>query len=255
MWPGGVGSTDSAILILMCHQKWHQSGSMSSVVKTARPLRPAGQRPRNDQRWGLLWIAVTLRSAASPRSRGWLASSTPPFRRSGWSFIPRAEYWRSRLRLPYRVLVPLWIGMWVVLGVITAPWRNVSALSTPLGVGCPRRRSFCAGLWIIQAFRSRLQPGSTRRASRSHGRTSGAATGDLRHTRSRPPSDLSGAPMRNAGLERWHRVGGVLRLTVFALISGAIMIRLEDANWNSGSATSIVQYRRETGQQCCREMF
>src|SRR5207244_6746958 len=38
---------------------------------------------------------------------------------------PFAEYWRSRRRNPYLVLVPLWIAMWVVVGAITWPWREV----------------------------------------------------------------------------------------------------------------------------------
>src|SRR5438128_10655061 len=56
----------------------------------------------------------------------WLAcivySTIPLF----WLAIhPRAKYWRSRRRSPYRVLLPLWIAMWIAAGLITAPWRHL----------------------------------------------------------------------------------------------------------------------------------
>src|ERR1700739_613169 len=58
---------------------------------------------------------------------GWLAcviyATIPGF----WLLIhPQAEYWRSRSRSPYRVVLPIWVTMWVVLGLITAPWRHVA---------------------------------------------------------------------------------------------------------------------------------
>lgn len=62
---------------------------------------------------------------------GWLAcivySTIPSF----WILIhSRPEYWRSRRRSPYRVLAPLWIGMWVLVAAITAPWRQVALYSS-----------------------------------------------------------------------------------------------------------------------------
>ena len=64
---------------------------------------------------------------------GWLAciiySSIPSF----WLIIhPRVEYWRSRKRSPYLVLVPLWLLMWIIQGAITWPWRHVQLYRTPL---------------------------------------------------------------------------------------------------------------------------
>src|SRR5947208_1387792 len=62
---------------------------------------------------------------------GWLAcivySTIPLF----WLAIhPRATYWRSRRRSPYRVLLPLWIAMWIVAGLVTATWRQVVLYSS-----------------------------------------------------------------------------------------------------------------------------
>src|ERR1700730_11656225 len=60
------------------------------------------------------------------RTVGWIAcvvySTIPAF----WLLIdPGAEFWRSRRRSPYRILLPIWIGMWTAVGAITAPWRGV----------------------------------------------------------------------------------------------------------------------------------
>jgi protein-S-isoprenylcysteine O-methyltransferase Ste14 len=56
---------------------------------------------------------------------GWIGciiySTIPSF----WLLIhPRVEYWRSRPRSPYRILLPAWIAMWLLLAAVTAPWRN-----------------------------------------------------------------------------------------------------------------------------------
>src|SRR5713101_8305583 len=62
---------------------------------------------------------------------GWLVvivyASIPSF----WLLVhPRVEYWRSRQRSPYRVLIPVWITMWIALGTTTAPWRHVLIYNT-----------------------------------------------------------------------------------------------------------------------------
>src|SRR5260370_41945142 len=59
------------------------------------------------------------------RTVAWIAcvvySTIPAF----WLLIhSRAEFWRSRRRSPYRILVPLWMLMWAVMAAITAPWRG-----------------------------------------------------------------------------------------------------------------------------------
>ena len=53
------------------------------------------------------------------------------------------------------MLVPIWFGMWVALGVITSPWRDL-LLYRSAGTGFPRRPLSCR-VMDIQAFRSRLQ--------------------------------------------------------------------------------------------------
>src|SRR5258705_13436507 len=89
---------------------------------------------------------------------GWLAcvvyASIPSF----WLIIhPRAEYWRSRQSSPYRVLVPLWMGMWAALGVITAPWRNVVLYKTGWA-WAPAALLFAAGLWVYRRSGAGFSP-------------------------------------------------------------------------------------------------
>src|SRR5438034_6367735 len=79
---------------------------------------------------------------------GWLAcivySTIPLF----WLAIhPRATYWRSRRRSPYRVLLPLWIAMWIVAGLITAPWRHL-VLYSRLWAWVPAVFLFGVGFWL-----------------------------------------------------------------------------------------------------------
>ena len=61
----------------------------------------------------------------------WLAcvvySTIPAF----WFMIhPFAERWRQRRRSPYRILAPLWILMWIMLSLITAPWHTITIYKT-----------------------------------------------------------------------------------------------------------------------------
>ena len=62
----------------------------------------------------------------------------------------------------------------------------------------------------VPAIRRELQRKPTRRPSRNRFRSSRAETCHLRHSRSRAPSRLSGAHLRNAGLEYRNRAGGSL---------------------------------------------
>jgi len=76
---------------------------------------------------------------------GWLAcvvySTIPSF----WLAIhPRSEYWRSRSRSPYRVLLPLWIVLWIVAALVTASWRHV-VLYSSLWAWVPAAFLFGAG--------------------------------------------------------------------------------------------------------------
>src|SRR4029077_4109848 len=64
---------------------------------------------------------------------------------------------------------------------------------------------------VVQRIGSELQQAAALRPSRTEGAKCGATPRDYRHPRSRPPSRLSGPPLRDAGLERRDGSRGVLR--------------------------------------------
>ena len=64
------------------------------------------------------------------RTIGWVACVIYATIPSFWLLIhPRVNYWRSRPRSPYRILLPAWIAMWLVVAVVTAYWRDLIAVS------------------------------------------------------------------------------------------------------------------------------
>ena len=61
----------------------------------------------------------------------WLAcigySTVPAF----WLMVhPFAGFWRARKSNPYKLLVPMWIVMWIAVGIATAPFRHLHLYST-----------------------------------------------------------------------------------------------------------------------------
>ncbi len=144
------------------------------------------------------------------RTIGWIACVIYATIPSFWLLIhPRVEYWRSRPRSPYRILLPAWIAMWLLLAAVTAHWRDLTHLS-PLVVLDSGSRPIRRGAVPLQTLRQRFQPGATRRYAGSSARSSPAATGDDGHSRPRAPSRLSRPSLRDAGLERRHRPRSLL---------------------------------------------
>jgi protein-S-isoprenylcysteine O-methyltransferase Ste14 len=72
-----------------------------------------------------------------------------------WMMIhPFAEFWRGRRRNPYGLLVPLWIGLWIVVALVTAPWRHLGLYflaMTPFPLTwLPAVALFAIGIWIYR---------------------------------------------------------------------------------------------------------
>lgn len=89
---------------------------------------------------------------------GWLLcvvyASIPLF----WLMIhPRAGYWNSRKRSPYRILLPLWIGIWVLLALLTFSWRRVALYTTPW-TWLPAVFLFAAGFWLYSKAGGEFTP-------------------------------------------------------------------------------------------------
>jgi protein-S-isoprenylcysteine O-methyltransferase Ste14 len=162
------------------------------------------------------------------RSLGWLAcvvyATIPCF----WFLIhPWTNYWRARRRSPYRVLLPAWIAMWIVAALITAPYRRELFYDSPW-TWIPALALFTTGFWLY---------------SKSSKNFSAKQLGGIPEIVARHPEQrlvISGirARVRHpvylahlCELIAWSIGSGLLvcyALTAFAMLTGALMIRMED---------------------------
>ena len=177
------------------------------------------------------------------RTVGWIAcivySTIPAF----WLLIhPRAEFWRSRRRSPYKILVPIWIGMWALVGAITAPWRSV-ALYGNKWTWIPAGAVFCAGLVLYQLSHSEFrlsQLGGLPEIMHDNKQQHLVTTGI--RARVRHPIYLG----HLCEMLAWSLGTGLAvcwSLTAFAIATGTVMIRLEDEELEERFGEEQRQYR------------
>lgn len=159
---------------------------------------------------------------------GWMAcvvySTIPSF----WLTIhPRADYWRSRRYSPYLVLLPVWVGMWVVLGLLTSSWRHL-AFYTGGWAWIPAGVLFSTGLcvyWRSGKYFSHAQLGGLPEILPNHGGqqlVTWGIRGRVRH-----PVYLA----HLCELLAWSIGTGLVvcyALAAFAAVTGTVMIRFED---------------------------
>lgn len=167
-------------------------------------------------------------------------STIPSF----WLMIhPFAELWRRRRDSPYRVLVPLWMAMWFLVGAITWRWRHIELYGTwwTWVAACGL---FGIGIWLY------VQSGK---------KFSGAQLGGLpevRRTAQAPRLVTSGirARVRHpvylahlCEMLAWSIGSGLavcFALTMFAIVTGAVMMRMEDAELELRFGDDYREYRR-----------
>lgn len=182
----------------------------------------------------MFWLLQTL---------GWLVcvvySTIPSF----WFLIhPHADYWRARQRSPYLVLVPIWAGMWALLAVITAPWRHV-VFYLALWTWIPAILLFAIGFWLyaqsgkhFDAKQLRGEPEITLNHPGQRLVTTGI------RARVRHPVYLA----HLCELLAWSIGTGFVVcyvLTAFAVLTGAVMIRMEDAELERRFGDEYREYR------------
>src|ERR1700675_4996608 len=175
---------------------------------------------------------------------GWMAcvvySTVPSF----WLLIhPCAAYWRSRQRSPYLILLPAWITMWIILGWLTSRWRHITLYTTPW-TWIPAVLLFSTGLRIYSQSGKHSSPPPPSglpevRPNRDEQRlvTSGIRS-HVRH-----PVYLA----HLCEMLAWSLGTGLAvcyGLTTFAVVTGAVMIRLEDAELEKRFGDSYRSYRR-----------
>ena len=166
-------------------------------------------------------------------------STIPAF----WLLIhPRAEYWRSRRRSPYKILLPVWVGVWILFATITAPWRHV-ALYQNKWTWIPAAVLFCAGLILYRLSHiqfSLRQLGGLPEIMRGHGRQQLITTGI--RARIRHPIYMG----HLCEMLAWSAATGLAvcwALTAWAMVTGAIMIRMEDQELEKRFGEDYRNYR------------
>ncbi len=177
------------------------------------------------------------------RTIGWIAcvvySTIPAF----WMLIhPRVEFWRSRPRSPYKILLPIWIGMWAAMAAITAPWRSV-VLYKNNWTWIPAVFLFCASLVLYKLSHHHFtlaQLGGLSEILPRDREQRLATTGIRAHVRH--PVYLG----HLCEMLAWSAGTGLAvcwALTAFALVTGAIMIRTEDRELEARFGEGYRQYR------------
>jgi methanethiol S-methyltransferase len=172
----------------------------------------------------------------------WLAcavySTIPAF----WLMIhPFAERWRRR-RSPYQVLVPLWIAMWIVMAAITSPWHRITIYQT-IWSWAPAILLFAAGIFLYSKSGKTFTAEQLGGLPEVHGahRDQRLVTEGIR-SRVRHPVYLA----HLCEMLAWSLGTGLAvcwGLTAFAILTGAVMIRMEDAELEKRFGDSFRAYR------------
>jgi protein-S-isoprenylcysteine O-methyltransferase Ste14 len=162
-----------------------------------------------------------------------------------WLLVhPHVGYWRSRVRSPYRLLLPLWIVSWLVTGLLTAPWRSISLYDTAWS-WLPAAALLAAGITIYKlsgaGFSARQLGGLPELLPDPQ--TERLVTSGIR-SRVRHPIYLA----HLLEMLAWSVGAGLLTcyaLTAFALATGIVMIRLEDRELEERFGDAYREYRRK----------
>lgn len=174
---------------------------------------------------------------------GWLVcvvySTIPLF----WFMIhPRAQAWRERVRSPFRLLLPTWILMWLGVAALTGPWRSM-ALYSASWTWIPSAALLTTGIFIYAragAHFSWAQLGGLPEV-RAGNQAQRLVTTGIR-SRVRHPIYLG----HLCELLAWSVGTGLLvcwLLTAFAILTGALMIRMEEAELETRFAGEYQNYR------------
>jgi methanethiol S-methyltransferase len=161
-----------------------------------------------------------------------------------WLMIhPKAQYWRSRKGSPYLILLPAWIFLWIVIASITAPWRHTRLYASGWS-WFPAICLFATGFWLYSQSGkhfSAQQLGGIPELVGGHQRQQLVTTG-LR-SRVRHPVYLA----HLCEMLAWSIGTGLLvcfGLTGFALLTGSVMIRMEDAELEKRFGAAYKSYRQ-----------
>jgi protein-S-isoprenylcysteine O-methyltransferase Ste14 len=174
----------------------------------------------------------------------WLVSVAYATIPSFWLLIHAlARFWRTRRRSPYRVLLPAWVLMGMMVAVITAPWRYSRWYSTPWS-SLPAILLFLIGMRLYgesgKMFTAKQLTGFPEVTS-GHG-DERLVTGGIR-ARIRHPIYLA----HLCEMLAWSVGTGLVvcyGLTAFAVITGWIMISIEDTELEGRFGAEYTAYKQ-----------
>lgn len=211
--------------------------SFSSVGHSLKDTRDTLPQPRHGLEWRMQYL----------RTLGWVVcvvySTIPLF----WLMVhPRAHKWREKEGSPFRVLVPAWITMWIGIGAVTGPWRNAATYAIPWS-WIPAVMLFALGIYIYSragAHFSLAQLGGLPEVRAGHHDDRLVTTGI--RARVRHPVYLG----HLCEMLAWSVGTGLIvcwALTAFAIATGAVMIRMEDAELERRFGKAFTEYRLSAG--------
>jgi protein-S-isoprenylcysteine O-methyltransferase Ste14 len=177
------------------------------------------------------------------RTIGWIAAMIYATIPSFWLLIhPRVEYWRSRRRSPYRILLPAWIAVWLLLAAVTASWRDLT-LYHRWWCWIPAMALYFTGL-VLYRFSSigfsTAQLGGLPEVRPAHRQQRLVTTGIRAHVRH--PVYLA----HLCEILAWSIGTGLAvcwALTAFAIVTGTAMIVTEDRELENRFGEEYRQYR------------
>jgi protein-S-isoprenylcysteine O-methyltransferase Ste14 len=156
---------------------------------------------------------------------------------------PFAGRWRARNRNPFPALITIWVGMIAAALLLTWPLRELRIYSTALAL-IPAAVLFAGAIFIYRrsgrAFGRDNLIGRTELEPAKHEQTL-VTTG--MHARIRHPIYLAHLLM----LTSWTIASGaaaMFALLAFAVVTGALMIRLEDAELEARFGNAFREYRK-----------
>jgi protein-S-isoprenylcysteine O-methyltransferase Ste14 len=174
---------------------------------------------------------------------GWLAcvlySTIPLF----WLMIhPFADKWRAHRRSAYPVLLPVWLTTWVVIAFITSPWSS-AALYRADWSWIPASLLFALGIFIYSRSGKNFSAKQLSGLPEVHsGNPEQRLVTDGIRARIRHPVYLA----HLCEMLAWSVGTGLAicwGMTMFAIVTGAVMIRMEDAELEKRFGESYQIYR------------
>ena len=156
---------------------------------------------------------------------------------------PFAERWRARHRSPYILLLPVWVAIWVVVALGTRSWRGILLYRAGWFWGAAALLFVC-GLYVYSQTGKNFSVKQLSGLPEVHGgnREQRLVTDGIR-SRVRHPVYLA----HLCEMLAWSVGTGLAvcwGLTAFAVVTGAVMIRMEDAELEKRFGDSYRAYRR-----------